>query len=84
MSIEHSQTSVAQPPKRQRGHVLPKAPLIALDQPGRLVVANLLALLNCAHTTLYDGIKSGRYPAPDGRVGARPWWKTSTIMALLS
>lgn len=69
--------------KKQRGHTAPKAPLISLDQPGRLRVAHILALLAISHSTWYAGIRTGRYPPPDYRDGKVPFWRTSTIKALL-
>jgi predicted DNA-binding transcriptional regulator AlpA len=82
MSTTH-QTSITAPPKKQRGHTAPKAPIIGLDQPGRLRVAHLLAILGISHATLYAGLKTGRYPEPDGRDGKFCYWKTSTIRAFL-
>jgi hypothetical protein len=69
--------------KKQRGHTTPRAPIISLDQPGRLRVANLLALFACAHTTFYDRLAKNLYPKPDGYDGKHPWWRTSTIKAFL-
>ncbi|MEO6967857.1 MAG: hypothetical protein ABI132_05290 [Rhodanobacteraceae bacterium] len=60
-----------------------KAPIIPLDQPGRLRFANVMALLGISHQTIYDRIKSGAIPLPDGYDGAMPYWKTSTIRTLL-
>jgi predicted DNA-binding transcriptional regulator AlpA len=83
------QPSVTALPRRQRGHTAPKAPIISLDQPGRLRVANILAILGISHATLYAGLKpkpgqtTTRYPKPDGRDGKFPYWKTSTIRAFL-
>lgn len=68
---------------KQKGHTLPKAPSIDLSQPGRLRVAHLLSLLGVAHSTLYLGLKTGRYPAPDGYDGKMPFWRTETIRAFL-
>ena len=68
---------------KKSGHTRPKAPIISLDQPGRLRVAHLLSLLSVSHSTLYAGIKSGRYPKPDGIDGKIPFWNTSTIRLLL-
>jgi hypothetical protein len=76
-------------PKKQIGHTAPKAPIISLDQPGRLRVAHLLAILGVSHATLYAGLKpkpgetTTRYPVPDGRDGKLPWWHTNTIRAFL-
>jgi hypothetical protein len=70
--------------KRQKsGHTRPRPPEISLEQTGRLRVANLLAILNVSHSTFYAGVKSGRYPSPDGRDGSFPFWRTSTIRAFL-
>lgn len=80
----HPSKSTPAAPRKQRGHTMPRAPLIGLDQPGRLRVAHVLAILGIAASTLYDGIKSGRYPAPDARDGSFPWWRTSTIKAFLA
>jgi hypothetical protein len=88
MSITHH-TSTTAPPGRQRGHTAPRAPVISLDQPGRLRVANLLAILGISHATLYAGLKpkpgetTTRYPKPDGRDGKFPYWKTSTLREFL-
>ena len=82
MSIAH-QASVTMTPKKQRGHTCPKAPIISLDQPGRLRVANLMAVFGISHATLYAGLKTGRYPEPDGRDGKFPFWNTSTIRDFL-
>jgi len=50
-------------------------------------MANLMAIFNCSHTTLYQRIKTGEFPKPDGYdwpsrpVGkqGRPYWNTATI-----
>lgn len=68
---------------RKSGHTKPLPPTIALDQPGRLRVANVMALLGVSHSTLYAGLKSGRYPAPDGYDGPMPYWLTATIRDFL-
>ena len=66
------------------GHTRPKPPLISLDQPGRLRIAHVMALLGVAHSTLYKGIKSGRYPKPDGKDGSKtPYYNTETIRHFL-
>ena len=60
-----------------------KAPLINLDQVGRLRVSHLMALLAVSRSTLYAGIASGRYPKPDGKDGRMPYWLTSNIKAFI-
>ncbi len=69
--------------QKQSGHTRPRQPKISLDQTGRLRVANMLAILNVSHSTLYAGMKSGRYPSPDGRDGSFPYWMTSTVRVFL-
>lgn len=61
-----------------------KPPIIDLNQPGRLSVGNMLALFNVSAATFYDGMKSGRYPQPDGYDGRKPFWKTATALVALS
>jgi len=58
------------------------APAISLDQPGRLRVTHMLALLAVSHASFYNGLKDGKYPKPDGNDG-RPFWKTQTAKAFL-
>ena len=70
-------------PPKKNGHTKAKAPTIKLSQPGRLRVSNLMALLGISHSTLYSGIKTGRYPKADGRDGKFPYWNTSTILKFL-
>jgi hypothetical protein len=80
-STLHSSTA----PKKVKkcGHTRPRRPEISLEETGRLRVANLLAILNISHATLYAGLKTGRYPDADGRDGSFPYWMTSTIKAFL-
>lgn len=61
----------------------PVAPVISLSEPGRLRLANLLHMFGVSRTTLHVGIKSGRYPKPDGRDGRMPYWNTATVRAWL-
>jgi len=68
---------------KSNGHTKAVAPTISLDQPGRLRVSHLMSLLGVGHSTLYEGIKRKRYPAPDGRDGKIPYWNTQTIKHFL-
>ncbi len=61
----------------------PVAPLISIDQPGRLRFANLMALLGVSHQTIYSRIARGDIPPPDGYDGKLPFWYCSTIRPLL-
>jgi len=65
------------------GHTRPRQPAISLEQTGRLRVANMLAILNVSHATFYAGLKTGRYPTPDGRDGSFPYWMTSSVKTFL-
>jgi len=64
---------------KKSGHTRAVAPTISLDQPGRLRVAHVLALLSVSHSTLYAGMRRDRYPKPDGYDGNLPYWTTQTI-----
>lgn len=76
-------TASTQTSKRKRRGVKARAPAIDLSQPGRLRVANLLALYGIASAnTLYRWMHLKRIPLPDGR-DPRPYWRTSTIRAHL-
>lgn len=67
------------------------APLIPLDQPGRLRLSNLQALFACSHATIYNRMEQGLLPEPDGYdlpnrpkgKRGRPYWYTATIRPLL-
>ena len=67
-------------PKRRQ----PAAPLISLDQPGRLRFPNVMALLAISHQTLYKRMSAGLAPKPDGYDGVRPYWNTKTIRDFLA
>lgn len=58
------------------------APVVSLDQPGRLRVANLMALLGISRPSVYARVADGRLPAADGNDG-RPYWNTQTVRAYL-
>ncbi len=68
--------------QRQRGHVLPRTPVIDLHSLGRLRSAHVLALCGFSHSTLYSRMKSGKFPYPDGNDGLN-FWNTSTIKCYL-
>ena len=76
-SLERSQV------QRQRGHVMPAAPLIPLTSPGILRTAHVLALCGISHSTLYARQRVGTFPMPDGRDGALNYWNTQTIRQFL-
>jgi hypothetical protein len=57
---------------------------INLDSDERLRIVDVLQVLKVGKTTFFDGIKSGRYPAADGRDGKMPFWLTRTVRAYLA
>lgn len=69
--------------KPQRGHVIPRPPIIELCSPGRLRSAHVLALCGISHSTLYARMKTGSFPVPDGRDGGLNFWRTDTIRSYL-
>lgn len=82
MATTINKKSASVPPKKS-SHTRAKPPLVSLFEPGRLRVAHLLALFGVSSSTLYAGIKTGRYPEPDGKDGTLPYWNTSTIKRFL-
>ncbi len=66
------------PKKPRRGHVQPQAPVIPLDQPGRLLTRHVLALSGWSHSKLHRKLKEASFPAPkkDGRIN---YWTTETV-----
>jgi predicted DNA-binding transcriptional regulator AlpA len=69
--------------KKQRGHVLPRPPVIDINNPGRLRSSHVLALCGFSHSTLYSRMKTGDFPAPDGKDGGLNFWNTWTIKTYL-
>jgi predicted DNA-binding transcriptional regulator AlpA len=55
--------------KKQRGHVMPRMPIIDLNQPGRLRTCHAQALCGISHSTLYARMNAGAFPKPDGKDG---------------
>lgn len=73
--------------KRKRtGHIEPQAFAGSLDEPGKVRVANLMAMLDLSHSALYERMKKHKVPPPDGYDGSpeRPYWHTSTIKAFVT
>lgn len=70
-------------PKKQRGHVLPRSPIIDIDLPGRLRSSHVMALCGFSHSTLYKRMKDGEFPQPDGKDGRLNFWNTGTIKCYL-
>jgi hypothetical protein len=76
-------TNAAQETKKRSNHTKPEAPPFSLDVDARLRVKHMLALLSISHSTFCAGVNSGRYPKPDGKDGAIPYWRTSTARKFL-
>jgi hypothetical protein len=70
------------PAKSGHSKALPIAG-IDLQQPGRLRAGHLMTLFSVSHSTLYNRIRTGLIPKPDGTDGARPYWKTDTVRKAL-
>lgn len=82
ITINGQAITSATPRKTWRsGHTKAQAPIISLDQPGRLRVGHLMALLSLSHSALYVRL-GNRVPKPDGR-DPRPYWNTGTIKLFL-
>lgn len=85
IEIKRSQTASESAPRKNKrsGHTQPKTPEISLDEPGRLRVCHLQALLGgISHSAFYSRLHLGRVPKPDGR-DPRPYWKTATVKRFL-
>lgn len=69
---------------KSTGHTRPQPPRCSLDfDDARLRVSNLLSLLGVSHSTFYKGLKTGRYPSPDGKDGEMPYWRAKTVREFL-
>ncbi|RYF30967.1 MAG: hypothetical protein EOO23_03870 [Comamonadaceae bacterium] len=77
--MQHTDSAALATRPRRR----PIPPIISLDQPGRLRIANLMALLSISHQSVYVRLRTGKIPPPDGNDG-RPYWNTATIKQLLT
>lgn len=82
MAANNSKTMISQHPRK--GHTRPRQPTISLDQPGRLRIAHVIALFGISHSSLYMGMRKGRYPKPDGYDGSIPYFNTETIRNYLA
>jgi predicted DNA-binding transcriptional regulator AlpA len=65
------------------GHSKALPVTVDLQNIGRLRIGHLMTLFSISHSTLYNRIKAGLIPKPDGTDGSRPFWNTSTIKAAL-
>lgn len=65
------------------GHATSLAAHSSISNLQRLWTKQFAELLNVRGTTLFNGINSGRYPAPDGFDGKRPYWTVSTALKFL-
>ena len=91
MAVKLSKSVAAKLKTGKKPAVKAVVPVVPLTQPGRLRVGNLKALFNCSHTTIYQRMKDGVYPKPDGydypnrpiRKRGRPYWFNETILPYL-
>jgi hypothetical protein len=79
---EECKGALSHPVKNGHSKALPIAG-IDLQQPGRLRAGHLMTLFSVSHSTLYNRIRTGLIPKPDGVDGARPFWKTETVRQVL-
>lgn len=66
--------------KPARGHSK-CLPLPDLAYPGRLRVGHLMTFYGLSHSSIYTYLRRNWIPAPDGKIGSRPYWLTKTILA---
>ncbi len=66
---------------RARDESLVLLPLKAT--PRRVRAIPLYRALDVSRSTFYAGVKSGRYPRPDGYDGKMPFWFYSSVRYLL-
>lgn len=74
--------SITRNRKPSSGHTRVKTPRIPLDMPGRYTTGNILAVTGWSHSTLYNRINHGKFPAPM-KDGAMNYWDTSTVREAL-
>lgn len=66
------------------GHTRIKLPNIPLDMPGRYTTGNILAVTGWSHSTLYNRIKAGQFPAPRKDHGSNMnHWDTDVVREAL-
>jgi hypothetical protein len=87
---EAAQAALKAKAKKAKNKAAPKPdapakplPVIDLSQPGRLRIADVCRVLGVSRTTLYLGVKEGRYPASSGKDGNMPYWNTDVIRVYL-
>lgn len=78
MKDDHKDQPIAPSLRRAR------APLMSLEQEGRLYVGHLMFLFQCSHQTVYAKIARGDLPRRDGRDGRRQYWLTSSLLPLFT
>lgn len=68
--------------KSTSGHTRVRTPSIPLNMPGRYTTGNVLAVTGWSHSTLYNRINDGKFPAPK-KDGAMNYWDTSVVSEAL-
>ena len=71
------------PNDKRSGHSKVLTPTTELRELGRLRVGHVMELFALSHSSLYKRMQSGALPKPDGYDGKRPFWRVSTVRALL-
>ncbi len=55
-------------------------PVPDFQTPGRLRIGHLMTVYRLSHSSVYTYLKRKWIPAPDGKIGSRPYWLTKTIL----
>jgi len=64
------------------GHTRPRPVPVGLESKVRMRTGQVMTAYGVAHSTLYQRMRDGRIPKPDGDDG-RPFWWQGTILAAL-
>lgn len=83
MAVNYSFLRRQHPKARNAGHTRARPLSGSLEQPGRVRVANWLALLNIGHSAFYERRKTNSIPCADGH-DPRPFWDTKTVRDYLA
>jgi hypothetical protein len=79
MALTISSPAGQQKIKRGSTHTKPRQPPFPISEDGRYFTDNMLYVFNVSHSTFDAGRRIGRYPAPSGYDGTRPYWTTASI-----
>ncbi|MDO5625721.1 MAG: hypothetical protein Q4G71_13655 [Pseudomonadota bacterium] len=73
-------TTAPEKPTKRNNHSRPlDIQGIDLKTDQRLLLGHVLGFMKTTDSTLSRWIKEGKFPAPDGKQGRRPFWFSATI-----